>query len=186
MGVDLNLLAGGLLLWSLAHLFRRIAPQSRAKLGRLGRPLIALLLVLSIVLMIRGYGESVATPYWGRQATWVAVNNVLVYLGFYVMAGAWVGARVSGVVRHPQLTAVKAWAVAHLLVNGDVPSLVLFGGMLIWAILEVILINRQEGRPALAKPDYSLSREMVAVTIALSLYGAVGYLHGTLGYPVYG
>ena len=46
--------------------------------------------------------------------------------------------------RHPQLTAVKIWAVAHLLVNGDLASLVLFGGLLAWAVVEVIVINRSE------------------------------------------
>ena len=76
--------------------------------------------------------------------------------------------------------------MTHLLVNGDGSSLVLFGGMLIWAILEVILFNRQEGAPALRQSDYSLTREMMAVTIALFLYGAVGYLHRVLGYTVHG
>ena len=57
------------------------------------------------------------------------------------------GARVVGVIRHPQLTAVKLWAVAHLLVNGDSASLLLFGGLLVWAVLEVVIINKQDGKP---------------------------------------
>jgi len=179
-------LAGGLLLWSLAHLFKRIAPRARAALGAVGRPLIALLLLLSIVLMVWGYGQADASVYWVRQPPLVALNNLLIYLGFYAIAGAWVGARVSGFIRHPQLTAVAAWALAHLLVNGDSPSFLLFGGLLIWALFEIILINRQDGTPALSQPIHSLPREILAVVIALSLYGGVSYVHGLLGFPVHG
>ena len=50
-------------------------------------------------------------------------------------------ARLSARIRHPQLTGFKTWAVAHLLVNGDVASFVLFGGLLAWAVVAVILIN---------------------------------------------
>jgi uncharacterized membrane protein len=48
-------------------------------------------------------------------------------------------------IRHPQLTGVKLWAVAHLLSNGETRSLILFTGMLAWAVMEVIFINRRDG-----------------------------------------
>ena len=96
------------------------------------------------------------------------------------------GARVSGIVRHPQLTSAMLWAVAHLLVNGDLASAVLFGGVLLWAVAEVTVIDRQEGKPALVKPSQSLGREGLAIAITLGLYGAVAYVHGLLGYPVHG
>jgi uncharacterized membrane protein len=129
------LLTSGVLLWSGAHLFKRIAPDARARLGNAGRPLMAVLLLTSVVLMTLGYQQASTTVWWGRQTAWVGVNNLLVYLGFYLIAGSQVGARVVGVIRHPQLTAVKLWAVAHLLVNGDSASLLLFGGLLVWAAL---------------------------------------------------
>ena len=180
------LLASGVLLWSGAHLFKRIAPDARAKLGNAGRPLMALLLLASVVLMTLGYQQASTTVWWGRQTAWVGVNNVLVYLGFYLIAGSQVGARAAGVIRHPQLTAVKLWAVAHLLVNGDAASLLLFGGLLVWAVLEVVIINRQDGKPPLKKPQPSLPREFAAIAITLLIYGVTAYLHGWLGYPVHG
>ena len=100
-------LASGVLLWSGAHLFKRIAPDARARLGNAGRPLMALLLLASVVLMTLGYQQASTTVWWGRQATWVGVNNVLVYLGFYFIVGSQLRTRVAGVIRHPQLTAVK-------------------------------------------------------------------------------
>ena len=179
-------LASGVLLWSAAHLFKRIAPDARARLGNTGRPLMALLLLASVALMTLGYQQAPTTVWWGRQAAWVGVNNVLVYLGFYFIAGSQVGARVAGVIRHPQLTAVKLWAVAHLLVNGDSASLLLFGGLLVWAVLEVVIINQQDGKPRLNKPQPSLLRESAAIAITLLIYGVTAYLHGLLGYPVHG
>ena len=179
-------LAGGVLLWSGAHLFKRVAPHARARLGNAGRPLVALLLLGSVVLMTLGYQQASTTVWWGRQTAWVGVNNLLVYLGFYLIAGSQVGARVAGVIRHPQLTAVKLWAVAHLLVNGDSASMLLFGGLLIWAVLEVVIINKQDGKPQLSKPQPSLLREFAAIAITLLIYGVTAYLHGLLGYPVHG
>ena len=142
-------LASGVVLWSGAHLFKRIAPDARARLGNAGRPLMAVLLVASVVLMTLGYQQDSTTVWWGRQTPWVGVNNVLVYLGFYFIAGSQVGARVVGVIRHPQLTAVKLWVVAHLLVNGDSASLILFGGLLVRAALEHSL------RPCGSMPGFS-------------------------------
>ena len=178
--------ATGVLLWSGAHLFKRIAPDARARLGNTGRPLMALLLLASVALMTLGYQQATTTVWWGRQTAWVGVNNVLVYLGFYCIAGSQVGARVVGVIRHPQLTAIKLWALAHLLVNGDSASLLLFGGLLVWAVLEVVIINQQDGKPRLNKPQPSLLRESAAIAITLLIYGVTAYLHGLLGYPVHG
>ena len=180
------LLASGVLLWSGAHLFKRIAPYPRARLGNAGRPLMALLLLTSVVLMTLGYQQASTTVWWGRQTAWVGVNNLLVYLGFYLIAGSQVGARVAGVIRHPQLTAVKLWAVAHLLVNGDSASLLFFGGLLVWAVLEVVIINQQDGKPQLSRPQPSLPREFAAIAITLLIYGVTAYVHGWLGYPVHG
>ncbi len=179
-------LLSGVVLWSAAHLFKRLAPAARARLGNAGRPIMALLLVASVVLMTVGYQQASTTVWWGRQTAWVGVNNLLVYLGFYCIAGSMVGARVAGVIRHPQLTAVKLWAVAHLLVNGDSASLILFGGLLVWAVLEVVIINKQDGKPRLVKPSSTLPREMGAIVVTLTVYGLTAYLHGQLGYPVHG
>jgi uncharacterized membrane protein len=176
----------GVLLWSGAHLFKRLFPEARAQLGAAGRPLMTLLLAASVALMTTGYQQLEPVVWWGRQAPWVGVSNVLVYLGFYCIAGSLIGARIKGVVRHPQLTAVKLWAVAHLLVNGDLASAVLFGSLLLWALAEVVVINGQDGTPPLVKPPQSLARELFSVAATLGLYGAVASVHAMLGYPVHG
>jgi uncharacterized membrane protein len=179
-------LGSGVLLWSLAHLLKRVAPGWRARLGSAGRPLVAVSIVLSVVLMVLGYQQAEGPLWWGRQSALVGINNLLVLIGFYMISGSIIGARISRFIRHPQLTAIKLWAIAHLLVNGDLASLILFGGLLIWAVLTVMLINRQEKSPVQEQGSIAWLREAGALSAAIVIYGLVGYAHGWLGYPVHG
>jgi hypothetical protein len=87
--------------------------------------------------------------------------------------------------RHPMLTGVIVWALAHLLVNGDTASLVLFGWLAIWAVAEMILINR-------AEPDYtpyvggSAAGDIRLLVITLIIYGVIAGVHTWLGYFPFG
>ena len=182
----MGLLGSGVLLWSLAHLMKRVAPGWRSRLGSAGRPLVAVSIVLSVGLMGLGYQQAEGPIWWGRQSALVGINNLLVLIGFYMIAGSIIGARISRFIRHPQLTAIKLWAVAHVLVNGDLASLMLFGGLLIGAVLTVILINRQEEPPVLEQGPIAWAPEVGALSAAIVIYGLVGYVHGWLGYPVHG
>ena len=182
----MGLLGSGVLLWSLAHLMKRVAPGWRSRLGSAGRPLVAVSIVLSVVLMVLGYQQAEGPLWWGRQSALVGINNLLVLIGFYMITGSIIGARLSRFIRHPHLTAIKLWAVAHVVVNGDPASLMLFGGLLIWAVLTVILINRQEEPPVLEQGPIAWAPEVGALSAAIVIYGLVGYVHGWLGYPVHG
>ena len=130
----MTLLILGVLLWWAAHLFKRIAPAARASLGNAGKGLVAIALIISIVLMYYGYGDAKATGavWWGRNPALVGINNLLMVLAFYLYAASGAKSALARKVRHPQLTAVKTWALAHLLVNGDLASFILFGGLLAW------------------------------------------------------
>ena len=92
---------------------------------------------------------------------------------------------ITRVIRHPQLTAVKVWAVAHLLVNGDLAAVLLFGGMLAWAVGSVILINRQE--PAWVKnPPSNGRKEVMAVVGAVVVMAVVMGIHNWFGVQPWG
>ena len=179
------LLSAGVLLWSVAHLFKRIAHSARANLGAAGRPLMAVAILVSIIMMVIGYQSATMHFFWGRTVAMVGVNNLLVLLAVYLMAASVGKTWITGKVRHPQLTAVKSWAVGHLLVNGDVASLILFGGLLAWAVVSVILIGKQDGKPALSVQTTAL-REVVTAIAAMLVYGAIAHVHVYLGYPVFG
>lgn len=181
----MTMLLVGVLLWSIAHLFKRLAPATRDGMGDGGKLVVTLALFGSIALMVAGYSNAAGAVWWVRKPSWELVNNALMLLAFYLMAASSLKVKLTSVVRHPQLTAIKAWSVGHLLVNGDAPSLVLFGGLLAWAVVSVILINRQDGKNPLPAVEVSVPREILAVVAAAALYFGVVQAHGYLGYPVY-
>lgn len=162
----MTLLIAGLILWTVAHLFKRLMPDARASLGNAGKGIVAAAIFVSLVLMVIGYRAADFIPVWSPPAFMVHVNNTLMLFAFWFFgAGAAKGAKVwpGYKMRHPQLTGFKIWAFAHLLVNGDLASILLFGGLLGWAVGSVILINK-------AEPNWSPSEPA----------GAAGYVRHTI------
>ncbi|MFN6924660.1 MAG: NnrU family protein [Tabrizicola sp.] len=175
----------GLALWWAAHLFKRLAPARRAAMGDAGRGAVALGVLAGLVLMVIGYRGVEQIDLWYPPAFLTHVNNLLMLFAVYLYAASGMKTRITRVIRHPQLTAVKVWAVAHLLVNGDLASVILFGGILAWAVVEVIVINRAEPRPAPPAPA-PVGREIGAVVGAVVVLGAIGWVHNWLGVWPYG
>ena len=180
------LLIVGLILWVLAHLFKRIAPEARAKMGDPGKGGIAIVLVFSLVLIVIGYRSADDTAiFWNKTAAMTGINNLLMVFAVYLYAASGMKTRITAIIRHPQLTAVKTWAVAHLLVNGDLASIILFGAMLAWAVAEVIVINR--ATPAWLRPAKGpVVNDVIYVALSLVLFGAIVWVHTWMGYPPLG
>lgn len=179
------LLIAGLALWIGAHLFKRLAPAQRAAMGERGKAVVALSILGGVVLMVLGYRMADGAFFWGRHPALVGINNLLMLISVYMFAAAGAKTALARRMRHPMLGAVKIWALAHLLVNGDLPSFVLFGGLLAWAVIEMIVINR-------AEPDWTppppapRSKEISTLLIAVVIYAAISAVHVWLGYPVFG
>lgn len=179
----MTLLISGLILWIAAHLFKRLAPDLRASMGMPGKGVIAVVILAALVLMIIGYRSAEFIYVWSPPSFLVHVNNLAMIVAFWVYGSsaakgskAWPAYKT----RHPQLLAVKIWAVAHLLVNGDLASIILFGGLLAWAVVSVILINRAEPvwtAPAPAGPATYIRLAVITVV----LFGIVAAIHVWLG-----
>jgi uncharacterized membrane protein len=165
----------GLAAFSLPHLWKRLLPASRARLGDPGKGVVAVLSIAGIWLMARGYGAWADAPQVWFPAPWLThLNNLLVLVGFYFFVASGMGVWGARVNRHPQLSAVVLWGVGHLLVNGDAASVVLFGGFTVWAVAAMLLINRRV--PVWTPPPRQpLGKEITAVVVALALYVAVGW-----------
>ncbi|NSY37924.1 NnrU family protein [Leisingera sp. ANG59] len=174
------LLILGLLLWWGGHLFKRLAPEMRASMGNGGRGVVALVLAAGVVLMVLGYRGMEFIHVWAPPSFMVHINNLLVLIAIWMMSPApKKGALLNGM-RHPMLAGFKLWAVAHLLVNGDLASIILFGGLLAWAVAEVIVINRSEPdwQPG---PKGTIAKDAMFFAASIVLLGVIGYVHGMIG-----
>ncbi|WP_373492512.1 NnrU family protein [Parasphingorhabdus sp.] len=178
----MTILAAGVLLWSIVHLMKSVTPGLRASIqGAIGegphKGLAALLLLTSVGLMIYGWRTTPAefvydAPGWGRH-----LNMLLMIIAIYLIGVSQGKSRVKQWIRHPMLTGVLVWAVGHLIANGDNKSLVLFGGLGLWALISIVTVSRNEGAwvkpPQLATPG----REVISVVIALVLYAILFGAH---------
>ena len=180
----------GLILWSAVHLIPSAAPGIKAKwIGALGkggyRATFSLLIIAAIVLMVMGWRYALPTYlYTLSEQIHLATIGIMAFAAVLFVA-AKLPTRIKRIIRHPQLTAVALWALAHLLANGDSRSVVLFGGMLVWSVLEMFLINRREGsRPPTPVTGFVIEIVVLALGGALfvGLMIAHPYLSGiTLG-----
>lgn len=146
----MSLLIIGLALWSGLHFIPSIAIPFRNQLiSKLGEKkykiIFSVLVVTSISIMVLGWRsiEPVSIyipPGWGASVT-----DLLMIVTFILFSAAHSESNVRRFIRHPQLTGLVMWSIAHLLSNGDNRSLILFGTLGVWAIAEIILINKREG-----------------------------------------
>ena len=144
------LLILGLVMWSCVHLFSSIAGATREKIvSKIGlwpfKGIFAILIVSSVFLIIFGWRSIDATDVylpqsWGRHVTFL-----MVLLTFILFVAARRTTNIKRILRHPQLAGLVLWSIGHLLANGDNRSLILFSWLAVWAVLEMIMINRREG-----------------------------------------
>ncbi|MFD1509688.1 NnrU family protein [Lacimonas salitolerans] len=175
----MTLLIIGLILWIAAHLFKRLAPDMREQMGNAGKGGVAVAIIAGLVLMIIGYRQAEFVNIWYPPVWTVHLNNLLMLVAVFFFALSHSKGRLRARFRHPQLGSVKIWAVAHLLVNGDLASIILFGGLLAWAVAEVIVINRSE--PWIPPVPGEPKRDVILVGITLVAFGLFSAIHAWLG-----
>lgn len=178
------LLIIGVLLWSLTHLFPALLPARRERLfNRLGenryKGLYSLPIFLSVALIVFGWRSitpaNLYVPFMGPNL----LISLLVLAAFVLFAASAIPGNIRRLVRHPQMTATSLWGVAHLLANGSNRAIVLFGGLTVWAVLEILLINKRDGewqRPAAAAAKYDL----ITVVVGIVVFSVLVYFHRSL------
>jgi uncharacterized membrane protein len=105
-------------------------------------------------------------PFWGRHLTLTLMLPV-----FVLLLAAHLPGRISNAVKHPMITAVKLWALAHLFVRGDAASLLLFLSFLGWAIFDRISLKRREQAGLVVRSPGSITNDIIALVGGLVLYG---------------
>lgn len=174
----------GLLLFLGTHSMQIISPGTRAAVvARRGEgawkwPYVAVS-IIGFVLIIYGYA-------WARQSPFVVYTPpaglrhlalLLLLPVFPLLFATYLPGRIKAAVKHPMLIATVLWAVAHLMANGSLADILLFGGFLVWALADLRSVLR---RPVKAIPTLKPSRfnDAIAIGAGLLVYGAfIGGLH---------
>lgn len=172
----------GLLLFFSMHLLPSFASARVALVNNMGQSaylgvysLISLVGLLAII-----YGKSVSPfepvwqpPSWGRHVT-----MLLMLISFILLAAAHMRTNLKRYIRHPMLLGVLCWSVGHLLANGDLASIYLFGSFAIYAIMDMVSANHRGAKKSLER--VAVKQDVILVVAGLLIYLAVVKGHGYL------
>jgi uncharacterized membrane protein len=175
------MLSMGMLLFALVHFIPSMTPALKtAAVGRLGengyKGIFSLLLLVAFALIILGWRSVLPEGIYTPPAELHKIALALLAFAFLLLVVTSRKSRLRRIIRHPQLTGVAVWGFAHLLLNGDNRSVVLFGGMLLWALIEIIVISKREGVWIKTEPP-SRGTEAVTVLIAGVTVAVVIVIH---------
>jgi uncharacterized membrane protein len=172
------LLILGIVLFLGAHSLKIAAPVRAGLIGSMGekryRGLYSAVSVVGFILIVWGF-------HTYRQEGWVQVwvppvwtrHLTITLMWFAFVAIAAMGpkpSRIKGWLRHPMLVAIKIWALAHLLANGDLGGMILFGSFLVWAVVDRISVKRRGDMGAAPVSRFTRSDGIIVVA------GTVAYL----------
>lgn len=182
----------GLLLFLGIHSISIVAEPLRdrfAAKSELGwKALYALISLAGILLIVKGYAQArlsptliYTSPYWLRH-----INALLMLPVFILFLAPYFKGRISTFTKHPQLFAVILWSLSHLLVNGNLADILLFGAFFVWAVADLISMKNRVARP-LPGLTKSANNDLIIVITGLGLYALFAfYLHEVLiGMPLF-
>lgn len=180
----MSLLIIGLILFLGTHSVRIVADAWRGRmlvrLGPLGwKAAYSLLSLAGLVLIVIGYASARTQPLELWPATTGArhLASLLTLLAFILVTAAYVpGSRIRARLRHPMVLGVKLWAAAHLISNGTLADLILFGSILLWAILDFRAARtRDRASGDLVAVSGLLSRDLIVVGVGLAFWGLFAF-----------
>lgn len=181
----------GIIVFLGIHSVRIVAPRWRlAKMEEWGegkwKGLYSVVSIVGLALLIWGFGMArLEAPILYEPPVWMKHITLLLMLFAFIFLGVFIAppGRMKPALKHPMLIAIKTWALAHLLANGDLASLILFLSFLAWAVFDRIALKRQ-ARAGLAPTAITpgpVTNDVIAVLIGLVLYGLfIWKLHAVL------
>ena len=179
----MNLLIAGLGLFIVVHLIPNVPPLRTALVGLLGdmpyRGVFALAALAGLVMIGWGFPDapaaSVYAPLeWGRHIALIAVP-----VGLVLFVAAYLPTHLRALLRHPMLLGLLLWALAHLVANGELRSVVLFGGLGVYAVVGIVGASKRDKRLT-AGGAPKLSMDVTAVVVGLVAAGILIYFHAEL------
>ncbi len=180
-------LLAGLLLFLGVHSLRIFTDGWRTQqIGRIGplpwKGLVSVLSLAGFALLVWGWGMARQTPVvlWQPPVGMRHAASLLTLLAFVLLAAAYVpGNAIKARFHHPMVLGVKTWALAHLLSNGNVAHVVLFGSFLAWGVLLFIASRRRDRREATVYAPGRLAPTLVTVVVGVAAWAVFAFkLHG--------
>ena len=192
--MGLSVLILGLAIFLGSHLFvtRRSARAGLiARFGTNGyRVLFSVVSIIGLALIVWGFGQYRATGWidvWSPPAFMRHITVLLMLFASIFFVATYIPSHIKTRLKHPMLTSIKTWALAHLLVNGDLGSILLFGSFLAWGVFARIAAKRRGDMGATVAPS-SWRNDVTVVVLGLALFVALGlYFHPhVIGVPAFG
>lgn len=181
------LLALGVFLTAALHLVAAVPSLKAALKARLGEkaygPLFGVGTIIGIAIIVLGWRSSdfVAVydpPAWGRHANFLFTLIAFICVGIFLCRGS-----LRQKLRFPMAFAVIFWAIGHLIANGDLASIILFGGFLAYAVLHIVIGTLNGVRPS---PVVRQGHDLLSLFVGIALYGVMIQAHHALiGVPVF-
>ena len=134
--------------------------------------------IVGVLLIAWGFGLYRAAgyiPVWNPPAWTRHIAALLVLVAVICVVAAYSPGRIKTALKHPMLVGVKVWAFAHLISNGDLGSIILFGAILGWAVFDRISLKRRTDIGGPPIPVGGIGRDVAAVVIGTLVYLALGF-----------
>jgi len=151
----------------------------------------SLLSLAGLALIVRGFGHYRAAEWiqiWSPPTALKHLNLALMLPAVILVVAAYIRGRIYTTVKHPMLAGVKLWAFGHLLANGDLGGIILFGSFLAWAVYDRISLRHRADPGAPPIPVGGLTNDVIAVGVGLVAYLALAFAFHpvVIGVPVIG
>jgi uncharacterized membrane protein len=191
----LGILMAGLVLFIGAHVFVTMRDQRAALIGRIGewpyKGSLALVSVIGLILIGYGFGEYRATDWidvWHPPRWTYYITQFLMWPASIFVVAAYIRGNIWRTLKHPMLVGVKTWAVAHLISNGDLGSILLFGSFLLWAGYDRMTLKHRADAGAPTIPAGGHRNDIIALVVGTVLYVVLGLVFHPLvvGRAVFG
>ena len=179
----------GLIIFLGAHSLRMVGEGWRTRVrasagGATFKGVYSVLSILGFVLIVWGFSVARQTPVqlWSPPVAMRHVAALLTLVSFILLAAAYVpGNGIKARLHHPMVLGVKVWALAHLLANGNVAHVVLFGSFLVWAIWNFAASRRRDRLTGVTYPPGKGSATAITVVVGIAAWLAFAlFLHGWL------
>jgi uncharacterized membrane protein len=151
----------------------------------------ALASLIGLVLIVWGFAHHRATGWidvWYPPKALKHITVALMLPAVILVVASYIRARIYTTLKHPMLAGVKLWALAHLLANGDLGSIILFGSFLGWAVFNRISLKRRADPGAPPIPVGGTGNDLIAVAVGFVAYLALAFAFHpvVIGVPVVG